>query len=324
MDYSNDFGTDDAFNAAAGNGPRTKKRLSSALFAAAKAGDETTILKIVTNSPDAADWTSADDDGKNALMLEAEKGHFQCVLTLARYTSDIDAGSSKGSTALMLAAFNGHAQIVDYLVEDQIADVNLANHQGVTPLMAAAWSGNMKTVTILIDNDADIDAVDAQGMSPILYAAQNGHLDVVQALVDAGADLLHVSTDGMDLIAAAEASENPEMMVLAERLQREYSRVDQTKTAKSGAPTKKKQKASAKKTGDAEASPTKASRKAKTKSKEAAPATEADKPVEEMLDELKANAKKAIENINTPKPHPPPEEDRLSSLAERMKKANFF
>lgn len=288
-----------------------------ALFDPVRDGNRFQVMQVLRDHPDAITWRDRSDDDKTALILAAEHDHADILQQLIDAGANLEAHSSKGSTALMLAAFNGNDNSVDILL-DHGADADAVNGNGVTVLMAASWSGSKKTLDRVLEAGVDVDAVDNTGMSALLYAAQNGHQPLVRALAEAGADLAVVSEEGMDLAGAAEASGDAQMMVLAERLKKlpalpKNDRPAKTETSKPA--TKKKKK----KDKDG-----KAKDKAEEPATEQPAAQQPDKSLKDMVEDMRADAKKAAEQINNPKPDPKlGSSDALKDLNRRLKDAGF-
>lgn len=294
---------DNAFNQAA-NGGRAPSRMDrDNFFYAAATGNDHGVASVLRLYPDAAQWRHQGDDDKTALMLAAENGHAGVVrVLLAQDRNNIDGRSAKQTTALMLAAFSGHADIVR-LLRAHGAGVTYANNNGVTALMAAAYSGSAEALQMILDAFVDVDARDGEGMTALLYAAQNGYPVLAQMLADRGADIHVTSDDGMDLSAAAEASGDSRMIVLAEQLKH-------GKAAKADRKKDKKARKAGRKFDVAAQKP-------------AAPQEEKEKPLEEMVEDLRRDAKRAVEQINGPQTPATEPSSALKKLNDRLRKAGF-
>ncbi|MBN9230083.1 MAG: ankyrin repeat domain-containing protein [Legionella sp.] len=157
-------------------------------------------------------------------VLAAENGHLDCVKWLLLDSSvDINSTIKNNTTPLYAAANFGHYKVVDFLLKQQLIEVNkgwqgggnyfsplnisastpywkvtklLSENPKVeinynetknngTPLCIAAEHGRLKNVQILL-NHPKIDVNAARkfdGSTPLFLAAQNGYLAVVKRLL---------------------------------------------------------------------------------------------------------------------------------------------
>lgn len=86
-------------------------------------------------------------------------------------------------TPLGEAARAGHLEVVKFLVESSVDDLDSCNALGRTPLALAARKGHHEVVQFLVEAGAAKDRAteghDA-GKTPLALAAENGHLCTVQ------------------------------------------------------------------------------------------------------------------------------------------------
>eukprot|EP00041_Stephanoeca_diplocostata_P006715 m.91757 g.91757 ORF g.91757 m.91757 type:complete len:216 (+) comp16511_c0_seq2:155-802(+) len=120
---------------------------------------------------------------------------------LKRNPGDVNALSG-GATALQLACSQGHLDIVKYLVEEAMADIDLqgpflgvgtqttANDEveegtidKVTALGVAARRGHTAVVSYLLSKGADVNLPMARGVTPLTTAVAAGHTNVVSELL---------------------------------------------------------------------------------------------------------------------------------------------
>ncbi|WP_353272525.1 ankyrin repeat domain-containing protein [Wolbachia endosymbiont (group A) of Urophora cardui] len=93
-----------------------------------------------------------------------------------------------GYTYLHKAAFDGDLDLFKLLINHN-ADLYRVDNDGSSPLHRAAENGKLEIVRYIIDKKLyNIDAVNNDKQTPLLLAAQNGHLEIVKFLVDKGAD----------------------------------------------------------------------------------------------------------------------------------------
>ena len=126
---------------------------------------------------------AANNDGKTALLLAAEKGHSDIVSLLLLSGALVNVQDNDGCTPLQLAACGGHLEIVYKLLQTN-ADVNKRNKTGATPLWDAAYQGHPVIVNLLRDNNADVNICDVSGRSALCAALKKGHYGVVECLLN--------------------------------------------------------------------------------------------------------------------------------------------
>jgi hypothetical protein len=119
------------------------------------------------------------ENGNNALMIAAARGHVALVEILLDKGAKIDAINKEGRNALMFAAKSGNVEVVKMLL-DKGANINaVTNKDSTTALMIAAKSGNDEMVGILLNKGAKIDAINKEGQNALMIAAEKGHRGVV-------------------------------------------------------------------------------------------------------------------------------------------------
>ena len=113
-------------------------------------------------------------------------GHLDVVEYLSNNVlCDIDAKSKNGWTALHSASKSGHLEVVKHLVERKGCDINVKSNLNNTPLHLACNTGHLDVVKYLSDNEScDINAKDWTGRHGLHFAAEQGHLEVVKHLVE--------------------------------------------------------------------------------------------------------------------------------------------
>ncbi|MVW70545.1 ankyrin repeat domain-containing protein [Bordetella sp. 15P40C-2] len=128
---------------------------------------EARAVNVIADRPAGADEAAARYDGKTALMIAAENGHFAEVTFLLELGADVDAISNSGYTALMLSAANGHAGVSRRLCLAG-ARLDMENSDRDTALVLAARKGRLRMVGELQSMGADIDARNSLGDTPLL------------------------------------------------------------------------------------------------------------------------------------------------------------
>lgn len=112
-------------------------------------------------------------------------------------------------TALWYASYYCKTDIVKYLLENGVADVNnikTANNEGTTVYIASK-KGCTEIVKLLLDKGADANAKASYNMSALFEATIGGHTEIVKLLLDKGADV-NVRTTGTDWTPLMAACQN--------------------------------------------------------------------------------------------------------------------
>lgn len=86
------------------------------------------------------------------------------------------------STLLHQAANNSRSKVLHYLVQHG-ANVDGKNAQQMTALHVAARKGDLRSIRILLMNNADVNAVDYDNRSPLYFAVYDGHYDCAMRLL---------------------------------------------------------------------------------------------------------------------------------------------
>jgi uncharacterized protein len=158
----------------------------STLISAAKAGDRTTVRRLLDSR---ADVDATEPDGTTALHWAVRSDDGEMVQLLLRAGAKVDAANRYGVTPLRLAAINGSARMAEMLVEAG-ASPDTTNAEGETVLMTAARAGSVDTVKVLARLGADVNAREGWfGETAIMWAAAENHADVVRTLASLGADI---------------------------------------------------------------------------------------------------------------------------------------
>ncbi len=171
-------------------------------------GGNTALIRENTYSPKiieallaaGADPTIQNDDGKNVLMVIAEKtteeegdddeynkNNRDCLQLILTTGIDTNVQDTKGNTALMFASENSSLTFVKMLLEAG-ADVNKKNNEGKTALMFASQKDNIEVVQTLLDSGAEINAQTNDGKTPLLYASDRKNPAIALMLLAKGAN----------------------------------------------------------------------------------------------------------------------------------------
>jgi len=106
------------------------------------------------------------------------------------------ARDEDGYTAAISAAIHGHLHVINYLEEENKANIETraaangsTGSTGSTVLMFAAQAGHFNIVRFLAGKQADVDANNEAGWTALMFAARAGHFDIVRFLAGKQADV---------------------------------------------------------------------------------------------------------------------------------------
>jgi hypothetical protein len=146
-----------------------------------------------------ADVNGADEDGRTAVFVAAQRGHEAVVRYLVKVLgARVDQATHKGCTPLYMAAGRGHATVVLCLVKELRACVNLTDESGGTPLYIASQQGHEAVVLCLVKKcGADVNQADDHGCTPLYAGSRMNHEATVLVLVkECGADVNLANYEG--------------------------------------------------------------------------------------------------------------------------------
>ncbi|XP_013417462.1 cortactin-binding protein 2 isoform X1 [Lingula anatina] len=143
-------------------------------------GNSSELQKVLTEN--GLDLT-AEVDGKNALHLAVECGHFECLKLLLEHGANPNtSGKTDGLTPLHAAAKLGQYGCLKLLL-DHHAKINCLDHQGWTPLVWSAYSGHTDICKLLLDSGARLDIKTSEGWTCAHAATQAGHTECIELLL---------------------------------------------------------------------------------------------------------------------------------------------
>ncbi|XP_071102049.1 putative ankyrin repeat protein RF_0381 [Haliotis cracherodii] len=205
------------------------------LHVASIGGDVDLVSYII--SLEIIDINSRGQFGRTPLMAAAEKGHKIVWDVLVSRGAEISLVDNDGDNVLHAACLGGHVQMVEYLVAQNIVDINSRGDNGRTPLMSAAGMGhrgvfyyllskgadvsllcqsknNILHVAcfggdkgmvqhILSNNFVDISSKGEYGRTPLLAAAGKGHRDVLDLILQRGCHATVADYNGHNVLHVA-------------------------------------------------------------------------------------------------------------------------
>jgi len=87
------------------------------------------------------------------------------------------------ATAMHLSAMNGHIDVVQYLINSGVVDINQQDNDGRTALHCSCADGATAVVQLMCQEGARMDLIDNDGYKPLHHAALNEHHDIVKFLL---------------------------------------------------------------------------------------------------------------------------------------------
>lgn len=137
---------------------------------------------------------TVDDDGRTALSMAAERGHFAIVKTLVMRGSMLEIADKTHRTPLQFASAGGHEDVVQFLGE-RTARIDWADIYGETALHIASSSGRAPILRILMKLGAFTCVYSHDRRTPLFEAASKGYAAAVEALLEKGPKELGLDHD---------------------------------------------------------------------------------------------------------------------------------
>ena len=121
----------------------------------------------------------SEDDVK--LISNAFHGNLNVVRDLLRAGANVNAQLDDGKTALWMASQNGHYLVVRLLLNQNKVDVNAPMCDGSTSLWIASQNGYVEVVLLLLDhNKVNVNARLEDGSTALYVASQNDNAEIVR------------------------------------------------------------------------------------------------------------------------------------------------
>ena len=197
---------------------------ASAVHIAARRGDETSVLEMLSYEPRAAklqDYRGASPthvaayngreatlkslllyggsaaqksyDGASPAHYAASAGKLSCLKMLSQYGAGPNDRTHSGITPVYFAAQEGHLDCLRWLVRELGADANIKSADGMTPLHAAAQTGKLQCVHWLVTHGrSNVRSRTVDGATPMHFAAARGQVAVLEWLLNL------LLTDGLE------------------------------------------------------------------------------------------------------------------------------
>ncbi|XP_046583700.1 ankyrin repeat domain-containing protein 27-like [Haliotis rubra] len=160
-------------------------------------GQHMTIVKDIL-SHDIIDVNSREQSGRTPLMLAATKGHHEVFDLLVNKGAVMALVDDDGNNILHLACFGRNVKIVNFIVSENIVDVNSRGEHGRTPLMLAAMRGHRDVLDLLVSVGGTVGLLDHHGNNILHLACIGGLLEMVKHVLSHYiADIKSMGQNGM-------------------------------------------------------------------------------------------------------------------------------
>ena len=90
-------------------------------------------------------------------------------------------------TALIAASMGGHKDVVEWIVQVKMCDVNAVCFEGRTALHHAVLSTSHDIMRLLLANGAEVNTISCTGRSPLGSALRRQDFTAINMLIEAGA-----------------------------------------------------------------------------------------------------------------------------------------
>ncbi|XP_062501519.1 fibronectin type 3 and ankyrin repeat domains protein 1-like [Corticium candelabrum] len=190
-------------------------RLSlSALMIACQKGYRTVAEMLIDYG---ADVNYQSGSGKTSLMVACYAGHLSVIHLLHEKGVQWTQKDKGGSSAIHYAVDGGQDNVIGYIVQNKLADVNERDASQWSPLLrAAAVNGHVGVADVLLTYGADIEAKDMYGRTSLMLASLNGHSEFVKVLLDHGANKTVENQYGANAVQFAESFQRTGVLEILE------------------------------------------------------------------------------------------------------------
>ena len=108
---------------------------------------------------------------------------------------DVNISDNEGDTALGEASYYGMVKTVKILLSNQ-ANVEQKIRGSWTALMQASGQGHLEVVKLLLENGANVNTKNSRELTSLMSAASKGNAEIVKLLLDYGATVNDIEKDG--------------------------------------------------------------------------------------------------------------------------------
>ena len=145
------------------------------------------------------------------------KKYYEIFILLLTYGANPNIKNPAGGTPFALTCHYGLEELVIFMVNKSLVDINLKNPNGYTPLYSAILSGNLNIVKHLLDNGADLNiknSVNQNTLHILCRGPQTQHNDIAHLLLDYSVDVNAVDDYNNTPLVYAISRKNKELQKL--------------------------------------------------------------------------------------------------------------
>jgi len=147
------------------------------------------------------------------MTFAASSGFLDGFKLLQKHLANPNDPGANGATPLLLAcARNKNIDMIHYILDDCVVDVDTADLDGRAPIHAVAKSGSLEVLQLLLNKGVNVNAVTRAAVSPLMVATTMGHRKIVQRLLREFSDTELSNRQGKTALAMA--AEFGEMKIL--------------------------------------------------------------------------------------------------------------
>ncbi|XP_048238696.1 ankyrin repeat domain-containing protein 50-like [Haliotis rufescens] len=139
-------------------------------------GSNVEIVKYILSQNIVDDINSRSVYGKTPLMIAAVNQNKEAFDLLVKKGADLTLVEDNGENILHYASAGGKLEIVEYILAQNIVDINSRGNNGKTAVMMAAWIGKRDVFDFLVTKGANLSSADTDG-NTILYLAYSDLLN---------------------------------------------------------------------------------------------------------------------------------------------------
>lgn len=112
--------------------------------------------------------------------MTATRGQRDIFDLLLAHKADLLLVDDTGNNILHIACTGGHMELVNYVLKQNIVDINSRKPDGRTSAMITASAGHKDVLTLLVTEGADLTLVTGERRNILHIAFQRKHMELVK------------------------------------------------------------------------------------------------------------------------------------------------
>ncbi|XP_067650458.1 serine/threonine-protein phosphatase 6 regulatory ankyrin repeat subunit B-like [Haliotis asinina] len=148
---------------------------------ACRGGHVDMVKHIISNY--GVDINSRDMCGRPPLMTSVYFGYTDIFKYLVSFGANVSYVDDYGDNILHRASTGGHAKMVQYIISQNMVDINSRGRYGRTPLMIAAHRGRREAFDVLVNGGSLTDLVDDEGHTTLHLACLGGRMEIAEHII---------------------------------------------------------------------------------------------------------------------------------------------